>query len=90
MAICEAMARGLPLVASTGGAAAETVPDGAGLKVPPGDGAALRRALRHLLSDELLRRSLGEAAWQAGRTLPSWDETAARIVSVLCAAGAAA
>ncbi len=87
MAIGEAMARGLALVASTGGAAAETVPDGAGLKVPPGDVAALRRALRHVLSDQALRRSLAEAAFDAGRNLPGWDETAARILSVLRVVG---
>jgi glycosyltransferase involved in cell wall biosynthesis len=88
MAIGEAMAHGLALVASTGGAAAETVPDGAGLKVPPGDVAAMRRALRQVLSDEALRHSLAEAAWGAGRQLPSWDQTAERIVSVLRVVGA--
>ncbi len=35
MVLAEALRRGLPLICTTGGAAAETVPDGAGLKVAP-------------------------------------------------------
>ncbi len=34
MVLGEALQRGLPIVTTTGGAASETVPDGAGLKVP--------------------------------------------------------
>ncbi len=36
MVLSEALARGLPIVCTTGGAAAETVPDGAAVKVEPG------------------------------------------------------
>ena len=35
MVLAEAMSRGLPIVCTTGGAAGETVPDGAAIKVPP-------------------------------------------------------
>lgn len=80
MALAEAMAHGLPIVTTTGGAAAETVPDGAALKVPPGDVPALTAALGRALGDDDLRASLGEAAWQAGQSLPTWDD-AARIVA---------
>jgi glycosyltransferase involved in cell wall biosynthesis len=79
MALAEALARGLPIVMTTGGAAAETVPDAAALKVAPGDVDALRSALRKIVADERLRRRLSEGAWRAGQCLPRWED-AARIV----------
>ncbi|MFN3745686.1 MAG: glycosyltransferase family 4 protein [Hyphomicrobiaceae bacterium] len=83
MVLAEALARGLPIVTTTGGAAAETVPDGAALKVPPGDAGALQQALRRLMDDATLRRQLADAAWSAGQRLPRWSDTAATIANVL-------
>ncbi|WP_132028304.1 glycosyltransferase family 4 protein [Aquabacter spiritensis] len=83
MVLAEALRHGLPLVCTTGGAACETVPDGAGLKVAPGDPSALAAALRRLLSAPRERRVLADAAFAAGRRLPGWDDTAARIAAVL-------
>jgi glycosyltransferase involved in cell wall biosynthesis len=83
MVLAEAMARGLPIVASTGGAAAETVPEAAALKVPPGDVRALAEALRAAISDAALRTRLAEASWQAGQKLPRWRDTAVRVAKVL-------
>lgn len=83
MVLTEAMARGLPLVASTGGAAGDTVPDTAGLKVPPGDAAALREALRRMIADSVLRQAYAEGSWTAGQALPRWRDTAARVARVL-------
>ncbi|MBV9633669.1 MAG: glycosyltransferase family 4 protein, partial [Methylobacteriaceae bacterium] len=83
MVLGEAMARGLPIVTTTGGAAGETVPAGAGLKVPPGDILALRAALDRIIADRQLRTRLGEGSWSAGQRLPTWDETTARIAAVL-------
>jgi glycosyltransferase involved in cell wall biosynthesis len=80
MALAEALARGLAVVASTGGAAAATLPDRAALKVPPGDAEALARALRCALTDAALRKRLADAAWAAGQRLPRWEDTA-RIVA---------
>jgi glycosyltransferase involved in cell wall biosynthesis len=83
MALAEAMVRGLPIVATTGGAAAETLPTGAALKVAPGDPVALRDALSRLVSDARLRTQLANAAWEAGQALPSWDDTARNVAGVL-------
>ena len=60
MALAEALARGLPIVTTTGGACADTAPDGAALKVAPGDVGALREALRRIIEDRELRRDLSE------------------------------
>lgn len=83
MVLGEAMQRGLPIVTTTGGAASDTVPEGAGLKVPPGDSDALRAALDKAMADPDLRATLGEAAWQAGQTLPRWEDTARIIADAL-------
>jgi glycosyltransferase involved in cell wall biosynthesis len=88
MVLGEALVRGLPIVATTGGAAAETVPDGAALKVPPGDVEALTAALRSAMTDWALRRRLADAAWAAGQKLLRWEDTA-RIVADAIADSAA-
>ncbi|MFG1361284.1 glycosyltransferase family 4 protein [Xanthobacter pseudotagetidis] len=83
MVLAEALKRGLPVVCTTGGAAAETVPDGAGLKVPPGDAAALAEALRAVIADRALRRRLADAAFAAGAALPGWTDGARAIAVAL-------
>jgi glycosyltransferase involved in cell wall biosynthesis len=83
MALAEAMSHGLPIVCTTGGAAAETVPHAAALKVPPGDEAALAAAVERLLSDPVLRARLGDASWAAGQKLPRWEDTACIIAGAI-------
>ncbi len=87
MVLGEAMARGLPIVCTTGGAAAETAPNSAALKVLPGDAAAFSAAVGRVLNDAELRRSMADAAWSAGLMLPTWDDAAKRIAAVLKAIG---
>lgn len=83
MALTEALARGLPVVAAAGGAVAGTVPAGAGLLVPPGDVAALRQALRRFLLEPDLATHLRQGARAARARLPVWPDTAAQVERVL-------
>jgi glycosyltransferase involved in cell wall biosynthesis len=62
MSVLEAMAAGLPVVASHVGGVGELVVDGAtGMLVPPADPAALAGALNELAADPGLRARMGEA-----------------------------
>jgi glycosyltransferase involved in cell wall biosynthesis len=68
VSILEAMAAGLPVVATDVGGVAESVVDGeTGLLVPPGDPGALAAALECLLTDSGLRRRLGTAGRERAR-----------------------
>ena len=83
MVLTEAMARGLAIVCTTGGAAAETVPDAAAMKVSPGDALAFGAALGAVIEDADRRLRMGDAAWMAAQTLPTWDDTARIIADVI-------
>lgn len=65
VALMEAMASGLPVVASEISGIPELVRPGCGILVPPEDAAALARALETLAADPALRRGMGDAARQA-------------------------
>lgn len=83
MAITEALAAGLPVVAVAGGAVAETLPREAGLLVPEDDPKALEEALRRVLTHEGLRGKLREGARAARANLPRWQDAAQRVADVL-------
>ena len=83
MAFAEAIAHGLPVVASGEGAVRDTVPGSAGFVCAAGDVAAFAEALRALLSSAALRREKAEGAWRHGQTLPDWASTAATIAEAI-------
>ncbi len=76
MAYAEALAHGLPVIGTTGGAIADLVPKTAGILVEPGDVEALSQALEQVMRDRQLRKSLSAGAGQAASSLPSWHEAA--------------
>jgi glycosyltransferase involved in cell wall biosynthesis len=83
MAYAEAIAHGLPIIGTTGGAIPDTVPASAGRLVPPGDVEALAQALRDLIGDEAHRHALAAGARAATATLPSWEESGRKFGRVL-------
>ena len=75
MVFDEALARGLPIVASGDGAVSDTVPDDAGLLVPPDDVDALHAALSRWFDEADLRETLRRGARRARGGLRSWAST---------------
>jgi len=76
MAYAEAIAHGLPVIGTTAGAIPETVPDTAGVLVPPDDVPALAAALRRLIESRRERAQLAEGARIVAKHLPTWAESA--------------
>jgi phosphatidyl-myo-inositol dimannoside synthase len=81
----EAAACGVPQVAGRSGGAEEAVVHGkTGLVVDdPGDPGRVAGALRRLLGDEDLRRTMGRAARRRARTGFAWDLLAHRLAGAL-------
>lgn len=83
MAFTEAMAHGLPILATTGGAIPHTVPSQASLLIPSGDVDALAAALVRLLDEPGLRQRLAEGALDHARTLPDWQQASAAFAAAV-------
>jgi glycosyltransferase involved in cell wall biosynthesis len=74
MALAEALARGLPIVATKAGAIPGTVPPSAGMLVEPGDPAAFAGALRQIMTEQALRDLLSAGAASERERLPRWSD----------------
>jgi glycosyltransferase involved in cell wall biosynthesis len=88
MGLVEAMAAGVPVVASAVGGVPEVVADGvSGLLAAPGDGATLSRHLRKLLIDRELAARIGAAARETVRARFAPEKALARLEEVYIEAG---
>lgn len=88
MVPAEAMAAGVPVVATDVGAVAEVVdPPAGGVLVPPDDPDALAGALRALLDDPARRQALSKLARRSAERF-SWDAVAERHLEFLRAVAA--
>lgn len=87
MAAAEALARGLPVAVTAGGAIAEVVPLEAGVVSPPGNVGSFTKGLRRVLFDTELRAAMADAAWEAGQLLPRWSDRAERFAAELESVG---
>ena len=83
MVYAEAMAYGLPIIATRGGAIPDTVPSEAGLLVSPGDVPALTLALKTVIEDAPYRANLSSGALRAAAQQPTWDQAAAQFAVAL-------
>jgi glycosyltransferase involved in cell wall biosynthesis len=88
LVVTEALARGIPVVASAVGGVPEALghaSDGSlpGLLVAAGDASALARALRQWLGDSGLRQRLRRSARDRRASLEPWRVTADRVSNIL-------
>ena len=86
MAVAEAIAHGVPVVSTRTGEIPSIVGQG-GLLVDPGDEAGFAAALGRVVSDTALRYTLRQRAREAAQRLPTWDETADAMATVLTGVG---
>ncbi|WP_067458079.1 glycosyltransferase family 4 protein [Actinomadura macra] len=87
MVVTEALARGVPVLATAVDGVPETLGHASGavpgLLVPPDDPGALAAALRHWLVEPELRSRLRTTARLRRGTLRGWDDTSHRMAAVL-------
>jgi glycosyltransferase involved in cell wall biosynthesis len=83
MAVAEALAWHLPVVATDTGAIGDLVGGDAGMVVPADDDAALTAALSTVITDAALRARLAAGAAAAARRLPAWHDQVRAFAALL-------
>jgi glycosyltransferase involved in cell wall biosynthesis len=83
MVVAEALARGLPVVATRTGAIGDLVEPAAGLLVAPGDSAALATALARVIGEPAYRAQLAAGARAMSSRLPTWEQSCAKMAATL-------
>lgn len=89
MVVTEALAAGLPVLTTTGGALADTLPAAAGIAVPPGEADTLGEALSSLLRERSLRLALRDGAREARGRLRDWRLAGAEFAAALTTSSSA-
>ncbi len=79
--LLEAMASGIPIVASDVSAIPEVIGN-SGILVPPRDAKALANALGALIDDPTMRAELGEAGRRRAEAHFTWDRVIPQVVQV--------
>ena len=83
MVVAEAVAAGLPVVATPTGAIPDLVDESNGVLVPIDDVPALTAALQRIIGDDEYRLALAEGARRRRAGLPRWRDAAARMAAAL-------
>ena len=83
MAFTEALAHGLPVIGSGGGAVRDTLPKDASIYCETDDVDGLKEALAQLLASPERRSTLSAAALAAAASLPTWSESARKFADAL-------
>lgn len=83
MVALEAMAVGIPVIATDVGSMGQAITPDVGILVPPGDPTLFSHAMMRLYEDESLRAAMGRAAWRRQRQMFSAATLRARMETVL-------
>ena len=85
MAYTEALAWGLPVIGTDGGAAVQTLATAAAKTVPVDDVDQLAQVLRALIVDNRTRAQMRVAAIEHAKYLPSWQDSGSKFSQALTA-----